>query len=550
MAAIKDQNGKTVVLGKKLGQGGEGAVFDVVGEPQSVAKQFFDFKLAYYEPRLREMVPNPPVDQTRKLNPPHISIAWPERILFENGKFFGYIMPRIGKAEDIFEIYSPAVRKKEFPEFDWRHLHRVAYNLAVAVNAYHAAGYVIGDLNAKNVMVNKDALVTMVDTDSIQITAANGTIMRCPVGTPEFTPPELQGKKLDQYDRTVYHDAFGLSVMIFLLLMEGQHPYSGAPINPSFSVSGPVYQHCIKNGIFPYKKNSQFKPPVAALDFNALHPDIQKLFMRSFVDGHNVNTKRPLPAEWVSALEAAEKSLVECKQVPGHWYGKHNKQCPWCEREKVVHSGSTSQPQVGSIPVQKRANFKISRKKAQPMSASINPNGSKGKLKFWMIGMGMMVGLAILFVMAGGMRLFGSFFSSSGTRQVQASDKVAELKNIYEDNEVPARVVEAINDVDPETLPDISSACAGAPSLKFSIGDQVKVITGSSLRGRSSPEINETNVTSRYDYGNTLDIFYGPVCYNTPDQRGYWFWYVLDGQNQKTWVAEGDMSIYYLQKVE
>ena len=548
--AIKDQNGKTVVLGKKLGQGGEGAVFDVNGAPNSVAKRFFDGKLAYYEPRLKEMVPNPPVDQTRSMKPPHISISWPEKILYENGKFIGYVMPRIGKSEDIFEVYSPALRKKNFPNFDWRHLHRVAYNLAVAVNAYHSAGYVIGDLNAKNVMVNEDALVTMVDADSIQIKAGNGTIMHCPVGTPDFTPPEVQGQNLEQFDRVPYHDAFGLGVMIFLLLMEGQHPYTGVPINPSFSVSGPVYQHCIKNGIFPYKKNSQFKPPVSALDFKALHPDLQKLFLRCFVDGHKDNTKRPLPAEWIKALETAEKSLIECKAVPGHWYAKHNKQCPWCDREKLIHPASGSQSASVNIPSQKRANFKISRKKSPAAAASSSSAPRKEKKRIpWILSIGAIVIVFITLLLTGQFPFLYGGLNSNTNSKVDAA-RINSIEGMANLDDASPRVVEAILDVNVENLPEISYSCDNASILYLKVGERAKVITGMSLRSRSSPEITEINIVARYDYGDELDILYGPVCYHTADGRGYWFWYILDAQNQKSWVAEGDLLSYYLQRIE
>lgn len=294
MGVIKDQFGATITLGKQLGRGGEGSVHEVLGESRSVAKLFYDEKLAYYEPRLVEMIPNPPRDQTRSMTPPHISIAWPERILRENKKFIGYIMPRIQMAPDIYKVYSPRIRRSEFPNFDWRYLHHTALNLAIAVHAYHAAGYVIGDLNSKNVLVNRDAMVTMVDADSIQVKTSTGKVMRCPVGTPDFTPPELQGIKLDSVDRTEYHDAFALAVMIFLLVMEGTHPFSGAPKDPSTSVAGPVYQYCIKNGIFPYRPQ----------------PPVQTAGRRAGVSGAQPGTAEAVPALFCRRFQGPAQAAI------------------------------------------------------------------------------------------------------------------------------------------------------------------------------------------------------------------------------------------------
>src|SRR5712691_4689158 len=72
------------------------------------------------------------------------------------------------------------------------------------------------------------ALVTLVDTDSFQVCEPhNGVVYRCPVGKPEFTPPELQGCPFAQVDRAPEHDLFGLAVLLFQLLMEGTHPFAG-----------------------------------------------------------------------------------------------------------------------------------------------------------------------------------------------------------------------------------------------------------------------------------------------------------------------------------
>ena len=510
MGVLKDQNGKIITLGKKIGQGGEGAVYEVIGEPQSVAKIFFDVKLAYYEPRLAEMIPHPPQDQTRSLTPPHISISWPERMLRDNGKFVGYLMPLIQKAPDIYKVYSPKIRRTELPNFDWRHLHHTALNLSIAVHAYHTAGYVIGDLNSKNVKVNKNAMVTMVDADSIQIRTATGQVMRCPVGTPDFTAPELQGIKLDTADRSEYHDAFALAVMIFLLLMEGQHPFSGAPKNPSISVAGPIYQYCIKNGIFPYKSNKTFKPPAGALEFSSLNPDIQKLFLRCFVDGYKDPNKRPLPMEWVKTLQTAENSMKQCKVDKDHWYSSHLSSCPWCKRSKSIAKRSVPQQRLAASPVIQTAMVTpatqatpSARANLKPLSGRSRPAVKKSPRKYiWPVVLLLLLGL--------GFRLF------TGGALTQANPVLSSLSGVSLDGNQNINEAQEANllqkqypGLDLDSPPPISEYCKGAPSLKLEVGDRAKVVTSVSLRGRSSPEFVDANVVARYDNGDLLDITMG-----------------------------------------
>ncbi|GEM_PF-1107027 len=584
MGVIKDETGKRVKLGKELGRGGEGAVFEVAGNPGCVAKVFFDDKRAKYEVRLREMLPNPPQDQTRNLTPPHISISWPEHMLFEDGAFIGYTMPRIQWAPDIYKVYSPKMRKVEYPKFDWRHLHHTALNLAIAVHSYHIAGYVIGDLNSKNVLVNQNAMVTMVDADSIQICTASGKVLRCMVGTPDFTPPELQGIHLDSVDRNQYHDSFGLAVMIFHLLMEGLHPFSGTPLDPKNSVAGPIYQYCIKNGIFPYTSNKAYKPPVNAPEFKNLHPDLQKLFLRCFVDGHKDPSKRPLPIEWYKALQTAEGCLVQCQTVKQHWYSNHLKACPWCKREKALAVRRTKQratttrvaPPVATpatpVPLQRPmpptpaptakpgAPTRTPRVPTRPASpppifkpASPVSRGQFQNTIAWRWAK--KYGWVALLLLLAGFTLFFALNNNDPLRKVRANvpmvdifpDERAEDQDINEPQE-PAAEEPQLAVEEQYQLPPVDEYCPNAPGLRVAVDDVVEVAVATSLRGRGTPEIRPDNIIMNFPSGTLLLVEYGPVCGVVSDQVSYWFWLVSDEDGNLAWVAEGDFQSFFIQK--
>jgi hypothetical protein len=106
------------------------------------------------------------------------------------------------------------------------------------------------------------------------------------------------------------------------------------------------------------------------------------------------------------------------------------------------------------------------------------------------------------------------------------------------------------NTVDMDNLPPRSSYCVGAPTLILKEGDRAKVITSSSLRGRLTPEITEANISARYEYGDILEIIYGPVCVKSSSGAAYWFWMVSDLGGKEAWVAEGDMKSYFLRLVK
>ena len=328
-----NQSGQSILLGELLAQGGEGSVWSVVGRPE-VAKIYHPASLRTdQEAKLSIMVANPPSDEMRKQFS-HVSITWPTALLYQEAKFSGFLMPRLGESLKILEVYNPRLRKTRYPGFNWKYLVHTALNLSIAVDAIHAKGYVIGDINESNIMVNRQALVSLIDTDSFQVYGHHGSVFRCPVGREEFTPPELQGVQFNSVNRQPEHDYFGLAVMVFLLLMEGNHPFAGVLKTPNPG-NDPDNVYCLKQGAFPYTSNSLSAPRPTAPRLKLLPPDIQRLMIKCFVEGYTSPKARPTPDAWVQALEKAEAHLVQCRRDQNHWYSGHLRSCPWCPADSI-----------------------------------------------------------------------------------------------------------------------------------------------------------------------------------------------------------------------
>ena len=331
----------------EIGAGGEAVVYEVPGDERLVAK-------VYHQPS---------IERARKLtlmlaNPPRMpegtSIAWPVDLLLHPGGFAGFLMPR-AEGPRLFEFYNPVTRRATAPAFHYGLLHRAGRNLAEAFHALHAAGYVVGDVNESNLLVHpRSAAVTLVDADSFQVRDQEaGAVFRSRVGKAEFTPPELQGVSFNDVDRAPEHDRFGLAVLLFLLLMEGTHPFA-VRMQPGADAL-PVEER-IRMGLFPHaSEDDDVHPPRLSPRFDTLDPGLRALFVRSFVDGHADPRARPSPAEWARALETAEAALAECAENPLHRHHPHLSACPWCRRAELlggrdpfpagaVHAPMTIQP--------------------------------------------------------------------------------------------------------------------------------------------------------------------------------------------------------------
>src|SRR5205814_1625917 len=98
-------------------------------------------------------------------------------------------------------------------------------------------------------LVSNTALVTLIDCDSMQVPGEDGRVFRCPVGKPDYTPPELQSQDFSTVDRAPSADDFGLAVLVFLLLMEGVHPFQGVWLGTG---DPPALEDNIAAGRCPY----------------------------------------------------------------------------------------------------------------------------------------------------------------------------------------------------------------------------------------------------------------------------------------------------------
>ncbi len=334
MRVCRYSTGESLELlhGSPLGKGGEARVLAVAGNSNLAAK-IYHTPSPQHVCKVMTMLKNPCLVSSATNGSQ--SLAWPTDVLVRDKGFVGFLMPRVQHMQPVMNVYSPKIRRQKNLVLDYRYLHRIGSNVSAVVHAVHKKGYCIGDVNESNILVSNTALALWVDTDSFQIRDPHsGEIYHCNVGKPDFTPPELQGKNLSRVDRFAEQDLFGLSVIIFRLLMEGTHPFDAV-----FTSHGepPPLESRIAAGHFPHgTKTVPWKPKPLAPPFRILHPQLRQLFVQCFQDGHNNPSMRPTAQVWQRALLDAERQLVQCQRHPQHWYGNYLAACPWCERAKYL----------------------------------------------------------------------------------------------------------------------------------------------------------------------------------------------------------------------
>jgi serine/threonine protein kinase len=406
---------ESVRLGIEIGAGGQATVYTVAGQPAILAKIYKETPPDTIHQKLLWMKANPPL----KLFPPgqsrqqhHISIAWPMELLYTGrGRFMGYLMPYIRNAVSLLDVFNPRRREKTLPDFDERYLYRTAQNLAIALGTLHSHGYVVGDLNESNVMVTPSAMVTLIDTDSFQIKVEKSNsvvIYPCPVGKPEYTPPELQDKTFKTTSRQPEHDRFGLGVLIFQLLMRGSHPYRAQWLGQG---DPPPLEERIRLGYFPYqessRKNQILLPPRHAPPLNSLPPATVHLVRECFIAGHTEPTRRPTPQVWTANLKKAERLLVACPN--NHYYANHLAECPTCKLQPAKKPAAVmaarpvrpaaAPPRPPQPPPLPLSPPRVPAKPPPPPDFSSSAGPAWLKPDFWVTALNSQLGVWLLFFM-------------------------------------------------------------------------------------------------------------------------------------------------------
>lgn len=309
--------GRKLALGKSLGKGGEGQVFDL-GDGQ--AAKIYAKPDAARESKLKAMIAANLADSTTL-------IAFPRRLVVdERGKFVGFVMAKVKDHTSLHELYAPGSRKVHFPRADYRFTIRAAANVARAVAKVHELGAVIGDINHSGILVSDKALSALIDADSFQF----GPNHLCRVGVAEYTPPELQGKRLDGITRTADHDAFGLAVVIFQLLFMGRHPYVGKYSGGDMPIERAITEHRFA---YSRSRNVQMTAPPGTCRLTDFPDLVGDAFERAF---GLVANERPSAPEWVKILSSLEAALSKCGSNSMHFYPSAAKECLWCRMERDI----------------------------------------------------------------------------------------------------------------------------------------------------------------------------------------------------------------------
>lgn len=195
---VCDEFGMTHTLGRRLGEGGEGIVYDAGNG--MVAKIYHADKCTTRREAKVRLLASRPI----RLK----GVCAPQRMLFSNGFFAGCLMPEAKG----FGLEGPL--DKCFAGWSRADLAQLAITILKTIGSLHRFNVLVGDVNLSNIRVVSPDEAYLVDCDSVQV--AN---LPCPVGHEMYTAPEIRGRDFSTFLRSKSSENHAVAALIFMLLM-------------------------------------------------------------------------------------------------------------------------------------------------------------------------------------------------------------------------------------------------------------------------------------------------------------------------------------------
>lgn len=275
----------SIKLTKELGSGGEAIVY-LTNTPY-VAKIYKNDNITKrkYE-KIKLML-------SKNIN--CSGICYPVEIIYNSkNEFVGYLMPQAKGQELQKSVFGqkPLFLKK-FPDWKKRDTVELCVTILEKIKYLHDRNIIMGDINPANILVVSPKEVYFVDTDSYQVED-----FPCPVGTNNYTAPEIQRKHFSDFLRTRGNENFAVATLLFMIMLPGKPPYSQQ------GGEDPISNIIKMDFSYPFGDNSNKKTPDGPWRYiwSHLTYELKEAFYNTFrKDGsYSLEKNRLSVDEWLS----------------------------------------------------------------------------------------------------------------------------------------------------------------------------------------------------------------------------------------------------------
>lgn len=362
--SVIDEDNHEYFIEKKLGEGGQGAVFKIKGQ-NLVCKVLLDNNGNVLQDNAKYKEFRSNLEEVKVLNlPASIHISRPEYFLKK--PYCGYIMELMDGMISLNDIIIPNDGEKisEFYKRTGGLLRRIKILRTIAgiLETLARESIVYADLSPNNIYISEDiheAEVWIIDSDNMRYTIDFSKS----ICTPSYAAPEIfSGRRNNDY----FSDSYSFAIIAFQFLTIA-HPFIGdAVLNPSkedndeddwgdVGDNNDVYSRAYK-GEFPWildenDKSNHFNIDYFPENFIPYTKELYNLFDKTFsYEAINTPNIRPKMYEWYEALSNALNLIIECDCENSYIKTKEINHCPFCKKERnkvyVLRSYKSYKPNI------------------------------------------------------------------------------------------------------------------------------------------------------------------------------------------------------------
>ncbi|MDD4390969.1 MAG: serine/threonine-protein kinase [Eubacteriales bacterium] len=324
-------SGHNMKITKKLGEGGQGAVYLVEGNEEKKALKWYNKQQSTDEQRasILKLIQRP-----LRNGEAMKKFVWPQDLAknSKNPNIFGYIMDLIdtSKFVSIRQVWAdprkaPGNREKCL----------ISMELADAFRQLHLEGYCYRDISDGNFMFNpRNGEILICDNDNVGIEGISKSQV---LGTMEYMAPELIVNSA-KHNPSTLTDLHSLAVLLFSFWI-WHHPMHGEqyenirildiPAKKKLYGTSPVFIFDSQNYSNKLPSDNDYAD-INKMWGNCPQP-IKDLFSRAFTDGLKNPNKRVTEREWYNTFCDLSENLISCPKcrAKSFWYKSIDKVNCW-----------------------------------------------------------------------------------------------------------------------------------------------------------------------------------------------------------------------------
>lgn len=326
---LKLIDGRSITVTNKLGEGGQGIVYEVQidGSKEKKALKWYFINKIKMPTRFFDHLKS-----NIQAGSPSSIFIWPEELTEYIGNTFGYIMKIYPKEYKSFSKFIMA--QTSFASLEA--MTNAALEIVTAFSNLHDNGYNYQDLNDGNLAINPTTgNVLICDNDNVMGHGQKSDVL----GKARYMAPEVvRGEKTP--DKLT--DRYSLAVILFMLFA-GNHPLEGSKSNVPCLTNKHDKRIFGKEPIFIFDVNNDENKPVEGLHSNALNawdcfPSyLKESFQESFSQESLLQIKNRLTEkEWIHILMRLKTSIVDCPHCKTRIFIESDKNCTCSECKKPI----------------------------------------------------------------------------------------------------------------------------------------------------------------------------------------------------------------------